>query len=128
MSACEESGTSATVLFEHARRHPSGYREVAPADVHAALGSERIRVVDVREPAEVVGELGHIGGAELVPLGSFEVRARTWMRDEPIVLVCRSGARSGRAATTLRALGFSRVMNMVGGMIAWNDARLPVAR
>lgn len=124
----ELSGGATPTLFDRAHRHPVGFSEVTPRDVAAALGKENVRLVDVREPAEVVGELGHIAGAELVPLGSFELRARAWMPDEPVVLVCRSGARSGRAAATLVAMGFTRVMNMAGGMMAWNEARLPVVR
>jgi rhodanese-related sulfurtransferase len=87
-----------------------------------------VRVVDVREPAEFAGDLGHAPGAEIVPLATIETAARTWDKDQEIVLVCRSGARSTRAATLLALMGFRRPMNMVGGMIAWNEARLAVER
>jgi rhodanese-related sulfurtransferase len=75
-----------------------------------------------------VGELGHVPGAEIVPLGSIESVAKTWDKEQEIVLVCRSGARSARAASLLASLGFRRPMNMVGGMIAWNEARLDLER
>jgi rhodanese-related sulfurtransferase len=84
------------------------------------------RVVDVREPDEFVA--GHIAGAELVPLGGIERAAKTWNREQEIVVVCRSGGRSGRAAKILTDLGFTRILNMAGGMLAWNDAGLPITK
>ena len=54
-------------------------------------------------------------------------RARTWNRDDELVIVCRSGARSARAAEALAAMGFRRVMNLTGGMLAYTAAGLPVA-
>jgi rhodanese-related sulfurtransferase len=114
------------VLYDHAMVHPSGYREIDPVRVAEARGT--VRVVDVREPAEFVGELGHAPGAEVVPLATVEGAARTWDKEQEIVLVCRSGVRSARAANLLALLGFRRPMNMIGGMIAWNEARLGVER
>lgn len=113
-----------TSLYDSAKNNIAGYRDVTPAQV--ADPSRTARVVDVREPEEFTGELGHIHGAELVPLGTIEAAAKRWPKDAEIVVVCRSGARSGRAAAALSALGFPRVMNMAGGMLAWNEARLPI--
>lgn len=114
-----------SALYDHATAHPGGYRDVTP--VALANASDSVRIVDVREPAEFTGELGHVQGAELVPLGTLEDAAKAWDHDQEIVLICRSGARSGRAASLLTSLGFRRTMNMVGGMVQWNDARLPLA-
>ncbi len=110
-------------LYESASPHESAFRDVAPAGVNEARGS--VRIIDVREPHEFAGELAHVPGAELVPLAIVETAARTWDKDAEIVLVCRSGARSGRVAAMLASMGFRRVMNMVGGMLAWNEAKLP---
>ena len=115
-----------TTLYETARPHPGGYRDVDPSKVAAARGE--VHIVDVREPAEYTGELGHAPGAELVPLGPVESAARSWDREREVVGSCRSGARSGRAAAHLASVGFRRVMNMSGGMLAWNAAGLPVER
>jgi rhodanese-related sulfurtransferase len=115
-----------TALYDHAKLHPGGYREIDPVRVAQAGGT--VRVVDVREPTEFAGDLGHAPGAEMVPLATIETAAGTWDKDQEIVLVCRSGARSARAATLLALMGFRRPMNMVGGMIAWNEARLAVER
>jgi rhodanese-related sulfurtransferase len=114
-------------LFEQAAPNAAGYRDVEPAEVHAR--ADRVRIVDVREGNELVGELGHIVTAEHVPMALLEAVARDWPRDVELVLVCRSGARSGRAAAHLaNGLGFARVMNMRGGMLAWNAAGYAVAR
>lgn len=112
-------------LYENAVPHPLGHREVTPDQVLARLGDAR--VVDVREPHEFTGDLGHIDGAELVPLATIGAASAGWAKDADIVVVCRSGRRSERASAQLALAGFGRVMNMVGGMLAWNEAGLPVA-
>ncbi len=99
--------------------------ELAPQDV-AARGISAIDFVDVREPDEFTGELGHVPGARLVPLATLPEAAVGWSRDRDIVVVCRSGARSTRAITELAKRGFSRLYNLRGGMLAWNQAHLPV--
>lgn len=104
----------------------TGYAEVTPEEV--AQRPRGIRVVDVREPGEYAGELGHVPGAELVPLGTVGDQASTWSKHELVVVVCRSGARSARAAGLLVARGFQRVFNMKGGMIAYTAAGLPIER
>ena len=104
----------------------SGVRDADVCDL--APHASSMRVVDVREPSEFAGGLGHIAGAELVPLGTLSDAARDWPRDAELVVVCRSGARSVRAAQVLKDLGFQRVVNMTGGMTAWNAAGLPVER
>ena len=88
----------------------------------------QVRLVDVREPAEYDGELGHIEGAELLPLGGLRGALAGWDRDTSLVLVCRSGGRSAQAALMLEAAGFSRVANLAGGMIAWRGAGLPTVQ
>lgn len=98
---------------------PGRFRDVTPADV--AAHSAELKLVDVREPHEFTGELGHIPGAELAPLAHVLDMARGWDKDAEIVLICRSGGRSGRAAAALAERGFTRLSNMVGGMLRWND-------
>jgi rhodanese-related sulfurtransferase len=115
-----------SVLWSHATPNPAGYREVPAAALSAQLG--HVRVVDVREPHEFTGELGHVRGAELVPLATVTEAAAAWDRAAEIVLVCRSGARSGQAAGTLAKAGFTQVINLSGGMLGWNAAKLEVER
>ena len=81
--------------------------------------SERVQVLDVREPDEYHQGLGHIDGALLVPLGQLQTRLDEVSRERPVVTVCRSGARSARAAAMLTKAGFTDVANLAGGMLRW---------
>jgi glyoxylase-like metal-dependent hydrolase (beta-lactamase superfamily II) len=85
-------------------------------------------VVDVREPQEFSGELGHVPGARLVPLASLRDATHEWDREREIVLVCRSGGRSAHAAVELANQGFRHLYNLRGGMLAWNAVSLPIER
>jgi sulfur dioxygenase len=86
-------------------------------------------ILDVREPEEFVGELGHIPGALLVPMDALQRRLPKLAGyiDRDIVVVCRAGARSASAAAILQRAGFPRVRNLDGGMLAWAKAGQPVA-
>jgi len=104
----------------------SGIPEVTPEWAAASAGA--VRLVDVREPAEFNNELGHVPGAELVPLTAVVEAAVRWDREAPVVLVCRSGGRSGKAALALAERGFRKAVSLRGGMLAWNEQRLPITR
>lgn len=121
------TGTSSSVSsWAPLTRTGANVPEVEPAFAHEGIGA--LRVVDVREKDEFVGPLGHIPGAELVPLGIVENEAQKWDPQQPLVVVCRSGGRSGKAALALEAKGFKRVASMRGGMMLWNDQHLPIER
>jgi sulfur-carrier protein adenylyltransferase/sulfurtransferase len=115
-----------SALYEQGTPRAEGYRDVDVKTLAAALDSARR--VDVREPSEFDGILGHIAGTELVPLRTVEEAAARWPHDAELVVVCRSGGRSAKAAAQLARRGFTRVMNLSGGMLAWNEAGLPVER
>ena len=87
---------------------------------------EEFHAIDVRADHEFRGPLGHVDGARLVPLPELAARAAELPRDRPLLLICRSGVRSGKACAQLQELGIAAVTNLAGGMIAWNIARLPV--
>ena len=91
-----------------------------------AENAGRVQVIDVREPEEFDGSLGHIQGAMLIPLGSLTGRIPEINNAKPAVLVCRSGARSAQATVLLRNAGYARVANLAGGMLRWRGQRLPV--
>lgn len=105
-----------------------GIKEVTPQDVKHHLGD--IRIIDVRTPEEFVGELGHIPGAQLVTLGPDLQRflETNPQKDVWMVFVCRSGGRSGQATRLAQSLGYQNVMNMQGGMLAWNSLGYEVVR
>ena len=87
------------------------------------LGPE-VRRIDVREPDEFEGPLGHLPGAELIPLGGLEEAAATWPREAPLLLICRSGRRSETAARLLARRGFRQLYNLQGGMLAVREGRV----
>lgn len=107
-------------------------RQLTPAEVSARIaGPGAPLLIDVREPAEFSGELGHVPGAKLVPLRELPDRAAAELagfKDTDIVVICRAGVRSTTAAAILAGLGFERVFNLRGGMLDWDEARLPVER
>ena len=103
---------------------PVGVPEVPGDWLNSHLS--QVVVLDVREPDEFRGELGHIAGAELFPLQALAASAAALQRERPVVMVCRSGGRSGKAALGLIGLGFARVASLAGGMTAWNAQGLPV--
>lgn len=95
------------------------FEEIDGAAVDKVLGS--VRVIDVREPHELKGELGVIAGAENVPMGEVVKVAKTWDSDAPLLLVCRSGRRSRQVCEQLVAEGFKRVTNLRGGMLDYRE-------
>lgn len=112
-------------------------REISP-DQAQRLQALGVPVVDVREPAEFAE--GHLPGAVNIPRGvlEFEVDGHPAVncvrdpalghRDQPIILNCRSGARSALAADALRQLGFAEPLSLDGGFQGWAGAGLPVER
>ncbi|HVI48579.1 MAG TPA: rhodanese-like domain-containing protein [Chitinophaga sp.] len=82
---------------------------------------EKLNIVDVREPHERAEF--NIGGAH-VPLGQIQVMQVDELedlKDEEVIVYCRSGNRSGQACMILETLGFSNVKNLVGGMLKWRE-------
>ena len=73
-------------------------------------------LIDVREPSEHAA--GAIAGAALIPLGQLAARVAEVPTGAPVVVYCRSGSRSARAAAILRGRGFD-ALNLVGGYEAW---------
>ena len=104
-------------------------RQQTAVEVHSQLSTQNPPLVlDVREPSEYSGELGHVPGSLLIPLRELSARAGELepYRGRPIVVACRSGVRSTTAAAMLYALGYERVYNLKDGMVDWNDRKLPV--
>ncbi len=80
--------------------------------------THRYTIIDVREPDEFEGPLGHLDGAQLVPLATVPGKMDGWDKTDSLLLVCRSGARSAQACKILLDAGFSDVSNLDGGMRA----------
>jgi glyoxylase-like metal-dependent hydrolase (beta-lactamase superfamily II)/rhodanese-related sulfurtransferase len=102
----------------------AGVWEVEPRWLEEHLAE--VQLVDVRQPDEYVGDLGHIRGARLIPLGTLLDHKGELDRARPLVVVCRAGSRSAQATVLLRREGFEHVANLAGGMIRWRAMHLPV--
>lgn len=102
---------------------PGGYRDISPPEAHAHL--DALRAIDVREPDEFTGPLGHVPGAQLIPLSTVAASVGHLDPTAPTLVICRSGGRSARAACELARLGFTDLYNLAGGMIAWDAHDLP---
>lgn len=98
----------------------AAFASIRPQQLQSLDG---VRVIDVRQADEFDGELGHIDGAQLVPLDTLASAAASWPTDTPLLMVCRSGGRSSRACELLVERGFTNVTNLEGGMLAWNQER-----
>ena len=86
-------------------------------------------ILDVRTLDEFTSESGHLKDAILIPIEKLEERFNELesYKNKTIIAVCRSGNRSGRAATFLNAQGYT-VKNLLGGMLKWNEEQLPVVK
>jgi len=104
--------------FPSATKHPAGFWEITVADLKSLPAS--VRRVDVRETAEFVGEMDILPNTEHAPLATVPDASSSWDKNEPIVIICRSGGRSGRAALWMQQQGFDNVVSLRGGMLDWN--------
>jgi len=86
--------------------------------------AESCRVIDVREMQEFTA--GTVPGAEPMPLATLPLRAGELGREERLVIICRSGARSAQACMFLHQQGYINVFNLRGGMIGWAGKQFPV--
>jgi rhodanese-related sulfurtransferase len=102
----------------------AGIWEVQPQWLEEHL--REVQIVDVREPSEFNGPLGHVPGAILLPLGLLGEAGGRLSKERPVVTVCRSGARSAQASVLLGKSGFSKVANLSGGMLRWRAQRYAV--
>ncbi len=94
--------------------------------VAAVKDLENVLVLDVREQWEY--DEGHIPGVTLIPMGEVQSRLDEIPTDQPVILTCRSGNRSGQVTEYLRQQGYDNVHNMEGGILAWEAAGLPVEK
>lgn len=108
---------TASSRWSHVRLSFAGVPEIDPLGLQEHLGE--VQILDVREPDEFDGPLGHISGAVLIPLDQLAGRAAALGHDLPIVAVCRAGGRSAQAIAILRQSGFQDVLNLAGGMLRW---------
>jgi len=95
----------------------AGIWEIHPQALEEVAG--KVQILDVREPSEYIGALGHIRDAKLIPLGELARRVAELDAGRPVVAVCRSGARSAQATVILQQAGLKDTANLAGGMLRW---------
>ena len=104
-----------------------GGARVSPADAVRLINREKAVLIDVSEPAEFAA--GHAVGARSVPMAGLET-SRDLPKNKalPLVLVCPTGTRAGRAVAVLKKLGFENTQAIAGGLAAWRAANLPTEK
>ncbi|MBI2313344.1 MAG: rhodanese-like domain-containing protein [Betaproteobacteria bacterium] len=103
-----------------------GFQIIDAARLRALLQEARVQLVDVRTEAEVAR--GRIDGAIHIPLHLLPSRVAELDTDTPAVFYCHSGMRSAQACTYLAGLGFDKLYNLLGGILAWVDSGHPLGR
>ena len=101
---------------------------LVPVAAVQLINREKAVVIDVCEPGEFAA--GHVVGARNVPLGELETKLGAAVKNKalPLILVCQSGARSGRAVAIAKKLGYEQAQSLAGGLSGWRAANLPVEK
>jgi rhodanese-related sulfurtransferase len=120
--------SGAMLLWPYVRRLGGG-PSVSAVQATQLINREDALIIDVRDPGEY--GTGHIIGAKNVPLsriqsGGSEIAPKR--KEKPVIVYCDNGSRSAKAASLLRSQGFSKVVNLSGGLGAWQQAGLPLQK
>lgn len=120
--------TGAMLLWPLLLRPFRAGQEVGAFDAVQLINRKDAVVIDVRDVGEY--EAGHIAGARHVPERQLAERLKELekFRDRPMIVTCRSGTRSGVAVQVLRRNGFNEAVNLRGGIVAWEQAGMPLKR
>ena len=103
--------------------------QITPEEVFKKLSEDKYKntvIIDVREPHEFSGNLGHIENAKLIPIKllPLKINELAAYKDKNIIAVCHSGVRSHSACSMLKRHGFNNVYNLKGGMLLWKKSGL----
>jgi rhodanese-related sulfurtransferase len=101
---------------------------LSPANAVQLINREKAVVVDVCEPGEFAA--GHVVGSKNIPLSQLEAKLGGTVKNKslPLILVCQSGMRSGKAVAIAQKLGYEQAQSLAGGLSAWKSANLPVEK
>jgi len=116
----------ALMVWQMFRGKFSGFNELSPSETVQLINHQDALVLDVREDKEFRD--GHIVDSRHIPLGALSKRLGELesFKDKPVVVSCRSGHRSASACGVLKKAGFTNIYNLHGGIMAWQNAGLPV--
>jgi len=104
-----------------------GIKQIGPAEATRLINHEDALVLDVREDKEFAG--GHIINSLHIPMAKVQdqlTKKLSKHKSSPIIVSCRSGARSNSVCGVLKKNGFENVANLKGGLIAWQNANMPI--
>ena len=109
---------SVLLFFTACNIQPEGVQLVSPDEVEELIDKD-VRLIDVRTKQEF--EMGHIRGAENISFtnDNFEEVIQGLNKSEPVIVYCQRGGRSGRCASRLAELGFTKIYDLDGGMSKW---------
>jgi len=109
-------------------RRMRGYQEADANTAVQMMNHDNALLIDVREDSEF--REGHILNARHIPLGNLQKRLGELdaFKDKPVLVCCRSGQRSASACGLLRKQGYQNVINLKGGVMAWQNAGLPLSK
>ena len=107
-------------------RRTTGGPWVTTAEATHLINREDALVVDVRDPGEYGA--GHILGAKNVPLSRLDEGDLAKRKERPVIVYCDGSERCSKAVSALKKQGFTRVVNLSGGLKAWQQAGLPVEK
>jgi rhodanese-related sulfurtransferase len=118
----------ALVFFNEMKIATQRFASLTPAAAVQLMNKEDVVVLDVRESSETVG--GKIAKAIQIPVGAVAKRVGELekFKDKTLLVYCKSGARAGIACKELSKNGFDKVYSLNGGLLAWQDAHLPVSK
>lgn len=122
------AGLTILIIHNELRRRLDGIQHLGPHAATQAMNAEGSVILDVREDNEY--KQGHIANALHIPLGQLAKRLPELdkYRDRSLIAYCRTGNRSSSAAQLLRKHGFATVHNLAGGIVAWQNANLPLTK
>jgi rhodanese-related sulfurtransferase len=121
-------GVLVALLVTEAQRFTRGYKALTPAGLTQLINRENALLVDVSPQQDF--EKGHVPGAKNVAMSQFdpENKELAKVKDLPVALVCKTGQTSATAAQRLKKAGFSKVFWLEGGLGAWSEAQMPLAK
>lgn len=121
-------GIGVALVANEMSRFTRGYKGISPAELTRLINREDALVIDVSAHNDF--DKGHIVGSKHVALSQFDPghKLLAKAKEQPVVLVCRNGVTAGNLAKQLVKAGFTRVHLLEGGIGAWQQAELPLAK
>jgi len=114
---CHEHAAITKLIDYEELCNPVNETNITPTELAERISRQEVVLIDVREPYEWTA--GHIDAAQHIPLQQIPQRLDDIPKDRDVVMICRSGSRSEHARAFLANQGYTRVLNLVGGMMRW---------